>query len=362
MDHQQPLNIVILGLSLTSSWGNGHATTYRGLVLELNKAGHKVLFLERDQPWYAGNRDLPAPSYCETGIYQSLEELKREYKSDVKQADLVIVGSYVPDGIEVGEWVVKTATGITAFYDIDTPVTLAKLEQNECDYLNPPLISEYDLYLSFTGGSTLKYLEEEFHSPAARPLYCSVDPSLYFPGDQEKKWDLGYLGTYSEDRQPPLEELLLKPAKTWSEGHFVAAGPMYPDSVNWPENVERYEHLGPEKHRWFYNSQRFTLNITRKDMIRRGYSPSVRLFEAAACETPIISDYWEGLDSFFEPGKDLLISRSAEDTLRYITSMAEAERIEMGESARRKVLQNHTAAHRAKELTGYLEEVKILQT
>lgn len=360
--NDQQLNITILGLSITSSWGNGHATTYRGLVQELNRAGHKVLFLERDKPWYASNRDLPSPPYCETRLYDSADKLEKKYKERIQQSDLVIVGSYVPDGIAVGEWVVKTAQGVTAFYDIDTPVTLAKLEQKTCNYLSPQLIAAYDLYLSFTGGATLDYLEQKYHSPAARPLYCSVDPSAYYPDQQETQWDLGYLGTYSEDRQPPLEELLIEPARQWKQGRFVVAGPMYPESVIWPDNVRRYEHLEPEKHRWFYNSQRFTLNITRQDMIQRGYSPSVRLFEAAACGTPIISDYWEGLDQFFKPGEDILISRSAEDTLRYVSSMSDDERIAVGENARRKVMKNHTAAHRAEELVRYLDEVKIAET
>lgn len=358
----ESLNITILGLSITSSWGNGHATTYRGLVQELNKAGHKVLFLERDKPWYAGNRDLPNPSYCNTCLYHSPEGLKEKYENEIKGADLVIVGSYVPDGIAIGEWVTKTADGVTAFYDIDTPVTLAKLEENDCEYLSRDLIAAYDLYLSFTGGPTLNYLQQEYHSPAARPLYCSVDPAAYYPAEREIKWDLGYLGTYSEDRQPPLEKLLLKPAEKWQEGRYAVAGPMYPDSVQWPPNVQRYEHLAPEKHRWYYNSQRFTLNITRRDMIKRGYSPSVRLFEAAACGVPVISDYWEGLDQFFKPGEDILISRSAEDTLRYITSMTDDERRMIGKNARQKVLQNHTAAHRAEELVRYLDEVKVIQT
>jgi spore maturation protein CgeB len=347
------LRIVILGLSITSSWGNGHATTYRGLVRELTARGHDVLFLERDVPWYASNRDLPLPKYGSTALYLDLAELKRRFTAEVAEADVVIVGSYVPEGDEVGAWVTRTAHGLTAFYDIDTPVTLAKLARGEEEYLTPALIREYQLYLSFTGGPTLERLEEEFGSPMARPLYCSVDPKLYYPEATTLQWDLGYMGTYSDDRQPALTRLLIEPARAWAEGTFVVAGPQYPKTIRWPRNVRRVQHLPPERHRGFYNAQRFTLNLTRSDMIAAGFSPSVRLFEAAACGTPIISDYWDGLDTLFEPGTEILLARSREEVLESIRDIPDEERRAVGHRACLRVLAEHTAGHRAAELEGY---------
>ena len=355
------MKIVILGLSITSSWGNGHATTYRGLVRELVERGHDLLFLERDVPWYAGNRDLPEPPYGRTRLYRSLKELKARHASRVRDADMVVVGSYVPEGVAVGEWVVEQARGVKAFYDIDTPVTLAKLERGDMEYLSPALIPRYDLYLSFTGGPTLRRIERKYGSPMARPLYCSVDPTLYYPDRSarpgEYRWDLGYLGTYSDDRQPPLERLMLDAAREWKDGRFVVAGPQYPRTIDWPENTKRIEHLPPARHRGFYNRQRFTLNITRADMIRAGYSPSVRLFEAAACATPIISDYWKGLDTFFRFDEEILVSRSPEDTLGYLLDLPDEVRRAIGARARERVLSEHTAAHRAAELEAYAGEV-----
>src|SRR4051812_20180248 len=239
------MRIVILGLSITSSWGNGHATTYRGLVRELVRRGHDVLFLERDVPWYASNRDLPQPPYGRTELYSSLEDLKDRFTGAVRRADLVMVGSYVPQGVEVGAWVQNTARGVSAFYDIDTPVTLAKLARKDFEYLSPELIPGYALYLSFTGGPTLERIERELGSPAARPLYCSCDPELYTPQHREPLWDLGYLGTYSEDRQPVLNRLMLDAASALPSGRFVVAGPQYPASIQWPSNVSRVEHLAP---------------------------------------------------------------------------------------------------------------------
>ncbi|MBE4748102.1 glycosyltransferase [Corallococcus sp. ZKHCc1 1396] len=351
------MHVVFLGLSITSSWGNGHATTYRGLVRELERLGHDVLFLERDVPWYAAHRDTRGALPGRTELYSSLEDLRARFTSEVQRADLVVVGSYVPQGVEVGGWVQRTARGVTAFYDIDTPVTLAKLGRGDFEYLSPALVPGYRLYLSFTGGPTLQRIERELGSPAARPLYCSCDPELYAPRDGDVRWDLGYLGTYSDDRQPVLERLMLDAAEAWPEGRFVVAGPRYPEGVSWPPNVERMQHLAPPEHAAFYTAQRFTLNVTRADMVRAGYSPSVRLFEAAACGVPIISDDWEGLGTFFTPGRELFVSHGAEQTLRYLRELSEAERQEVGRRARERVLGGHTAAHRARTLEGYAREV-----
>ncbi len=353
------LSVTILGLSITSSWGNGHATTYRGLVRALSRRGHAVTFLERNLPWYADNRDLAAPPYARTHIYRGLADLRRRFAACVREADLVIVGSYVPDGIAVGEWVQETARGLTAFYDIDTPVTVAALERAQCSYLTPALVAGYDLYLSFTGGPILRRLARVHGARMARPFYCAVDPELYCPEGVRPRWDLGYLGTYSVDRQPKLAELLIEPARAWPEGRFVVAGPQYPRGIGWPENVRRIQHLAPNRHRRFFNGQRFTLNVTRADMVRAGWSPSVRLFEAAACATPIISDWWDGLDTLFVPDREILIARSRGDVARILRRTGEDERRAIGNAARERVLAAHTAAHRVRELERYFDQAFV---
>lgn len=353
----QPVRIAVLGLSITSSWGNGHATTYRSLVRELSARGHDVLFLERDVPWYRENRDLKRPPWGRTELYSSMEELKDRFSREVREADFVMVGSYVPEGARVAEWVLDTARGAAAFYDIDTPVTLSRLGKGCCEYLTPELISRFDLYLSFTGGPILEKIESEYGSPMARPLYCSVDTEFYRPDkERAEAWDIGYIGTYSADRQEALDSLLLEPARRL-EGSFIVAGPLYPDWIDWPANVRRIEHLPPDRHRSFYNSMKFTMNITRADMVRAGYSPSVRLFEAAACGTAVISDWWVGLDRFFSPGNEILISRSPEDTIRHLEETPEEEIWRIGERGRRRVLEGHTAVHRVDELEGYMAYV-----
>ena len=355
------VKIVILGLSVSSSWGNGHATTYRALIKGLSARGHSVLFLERDLPWYAENRDLPDLPYGTVRYYSGLEELKREFTTSVRSADAVIVGSFIPEGTAVGEWVISTSAGVTAFYDIDTPVTLAKLGNGDEQYLSKSLIPQYDLYLSFTGGPTLIRLERQFGAQMARALYCSVDPSLYYTKTCSQKWDLGYLGTYSEDRHSQLEALMLAPAREWSDGRMVVAGPMYPAEIAWPANVERTIHLPPREHCEFYNSQRFTLNITRACMRNAGYSPSVRLFEAAACGATVITDWWPGIETFFEPGAEILVARSSCEVLHLLRELPEFERRAIGTRARERVLSHHTAHHRAYELERYLREAGTLR-
>lgn len=350
-----PLDIVIIGLALRSSWGNGHATTYRALITALRRRGHRVLFLERDVPWYAGHQDLPAELSGDIAVYADLEDLGDCHGEAIAQADLVIVGSCVSDGIPIGDWVQETASGVVAFYDLDTPVTLASLARGDCPYLHPRQIPDYDIYLSFSGGRSLRTLEQHFGSPLALPLYGSVDPERYQPEAVEPFYDLGYMGTYSDDRQPVLERLLLQAARAWPQGRFVVAGPQYPGNVAWPANVERFEHWGPAAHPRFYNQQRYTLNVTRADMVAAGWSPSVRLFEAAACATPIACDPWEGLDTFFEPGREILIARSTHEVMQCVRDMPEDQRRAIGEAGRRRVLAEHTAAHRARTLERHFE-------
>lgn len=347
------MKLVVLGLTLSSSWGNGHATTYRALLRAFAARGHQVVFLERDAPWYASHRDLPEPGFCQLALYRDLEELRRHWAGAVERADAVIVGSYVPEGVEVGRWVQATARGVTAFYDIDTPVTLAKLAAGDHEYLSPEVIPGYGVYLSFTGGPTLRELERRYGSPAARALYCSVDEEAYRPTPTPHRWDLSYLGTYSPDRQPTLERLLLEPARRAPHLRFCVAGPQYPAGVDWPANVERLEHVPPAEHPAFYSASRFTLNVTRADMIAAGWSPSVRLFEAGACAAPLISDVWEGLETLFEPGREIVLAEAPDEVLAAL-AMPDAARDAMAEGARRRILCGHTAVHRAAELEAHL--------
>jgi spore maturation protein CgeB len=346
----KPLDIVILGLSLSSSWGNGHATTFRALLRGLHSEGHQVLFLERDVPWYANNRDLPQPDFCELAYYSDIDAMIATHGDRLQTADAVIIGSYVPAGVSLIDAILALQPNRLCFYDIDTPVTLAKLERGEEEYIARRQIPLLDTYFSFTGGPTLTHLEKQYGSPRARSLYCSVDADRYRATDAPLQWDLGYLGTYSPDRQPTLERLLIEPARQLPDMQFVVAGPQYPAEIDWPANVERIDHLPPSEHPSFYSRQRFTLNVTRADMIAAGWSPSVRLFEAGACATPIISDEWPGLTELLPDGEALIIARTTEDVVTALQTVTPQQRQSMAGAARTRVLHGHTGKARAAEL------------
>jgi spore maturation protein CgeB len=344
------MKVAILGLSITSAWGNGHATNYRALARALQRRGDQVTFLERDRPWYAQHRDLPDPSWCETHLYDSVPRLRRSFADAVADADLVIVGSFVPEGVEVARWVLDLARGAVAFYDIDTPITIEKLRAGDPEYLASELVERFDLYLSFTGGPALEILSDEFGARRPEAFYCFVDPDAYAPVDVPAQWALNYLGTYSAGRQPAVEALLLEPARARPDEQFALAGPMYPSEIAWPANVARIEHLTPADHPRFYSTTRFTLNVTRPEMRALGYSPSVRLFEAGACGAAIVSDSWPGLDTVFALGEEIVLTESCADVLRVLDETSDQERAAIGAAARRRVLAEHTADRRVDRL------------
>ncbi|ODN70109.1 CgeB family protein [Methylobrevis pamukkalensis] len=348
----EPLSIVILGLSLSSAWGNGHATTYRALVAGLAADGHRVLFLERDVPWYAAHRDFTSSDDCRLAFYDGLDDLRR-FLPEIRSANAVIVGSYVPEGREVIDLVLGARPALACFYDIDTPVTLAGLDAGETEFLAPAQIPPLDLYFSFAGGRSLRRLEEDFGARRALALYCSVDPARYASTGEAPVWDLGYLGTYSPDRQPKLEELMFEPARRCPQMRFIVAGARYPETTDWPANVAHVEHLAPEAHPSFYSRQRFTLNLTRADMVASGYAPSVRLFEAAACGTPVISDRWDGLDTLL-PEDAIFTAASADEVVAVLSEVTEARRRAVADAARTRILAGHTGTARARELVTHL--------
>lgn len=343
------LNIVILGLSLSSSWGNGHATTYRSLLRGLHAQGHRVLFLERTRAWYAAHCDLADPDFCTLAFYESLDDLRR-FDEAIANADVVLIGSYVPEGAAVIDQVAALKPRVFCYYDIDTPVTMAKLDAGDEEYLRRRQVPLFDIYFSFSGGPVLQRLEARYGARQAAVLYCSVDPFRYYPTGSADQWDLGYLGTYSPDRQPALERLLIEPARRLPDCKFVVAGSQFPENIEWPANVERIKHLPPAHHADFYTRQRFTLNVTRSDMVACGWSPSVRLFEAAACATPVISDRWDGLNDLLPDGEALLIADETADVVHALTGLAEDSRRSIARTARERVLGGHTGSARAGEL------------
>lgn len=354
------MKITIFGLTISSSWGNGHATPYRAILRALSRQGHKISFFEKDVPYYALRRDFTSCDFCDLFLYSSWEQIRPVAREIVADCDAVIFASYCPAGGRIIDDIIQIPGPAKLFYDLDTPVTLSKLRNSELDYLRRDQIPLFDMYLSFTGGRILDELVGRWRARQARPLYGCVDPEVHarVPAIEEFRCDLSYMGTYAADRQAKLEELFLAPARELSSRNFVLAGSMYPWDMRVPANVRRIEHVTPTDHPALYSSSRATLNITRNEMARFGYCPSGRFFEAAACSTPIISDWFDGLDTFFEVGPrtpELILASTSNDVIAAL-NRNDDELQEIAARGRRRTLAEHTGERRAEVLIRYIEE------
>jgi spore maturation protein CgeB len=356
------MKIVIFGLTISSSWGNGHATLWRGLCRALAKRGHRVVFFEKDVPYYAASRDFLEIPGGDLILYEDWDSVRVRAEMELKDADVTMVTSYCPDGISAGDLLLSAPHATRVFYDLDTPVTFTRLDAGEpISYISPRGLDEFDLVLSYTGGEALERLRRELGARRVAPLYGHVDPDVHRPVPSIHHYvsDLSYLGTYAADRQDTLQRLFINPAACRPDRRFLIGGAQYPEDFPWQPNIHFMRHLPPPEHPAFFSSSRLTLNITRQAMAKMGWCPSGRLFEAAACGTPILSDFWEGLDSFFEPGREILIARDTEDAVTAL-DLTDAELKRIGKASRERALEEHTSERRAKELEILLEDSSSL--
>lgn len=351
------MKLVIFGLSISSSWGNGHATLWRGLCRALHERGHRIIFFERDVPWYAGSRDLAQPEYCDLRLYARWEDVVDSASRELADTDAAIVTSYCPDGVAASEAVLVSRAAIRVFYDLDSPVTLARVRDGQpVEYIGPRGLRDFDLVLSYTGGPALAELRTRLGARRVEPLYGGVDPDVHRPVSANPAYmaDLSYLGTYAADRQNALTALFTEPARRLPQLRFLMGGALYPHEFPWSSNIFFVRHVPPPDHPAFYCSSRMTLNVTRPAMADMGYCPSGRLFEAAACGAPVLSDEWEGLDHFFTPGLQILTARVTEDAVDAL-ALEDGELKRISASARERALDEHTARHRAREMERLLE-------
>ena len=348
---------VVFGLSLSSSWGNGQVTTLRGLLGELTRRGERVRFYERDQPYYRRHRDAPDLAPIELVFYSDWEAAREEALASAAAADVVLFTSFCPQGARIQAECFARGRQPILFYDLDTPVTLAGLRAGEArilDYLLPAHVPEFRHYFSFSGGPILETLAREWGARGCRPLYLGVDPERFrrLPPRPEYRCRLGFAGTYAADRQAKLERYLLAPAARCPAGRFLLAGAQYPPR-QWPSNLVFFEHLSPSELPYFYSSCDWVLNLTRGEMCAAGYSPSARLFEAAACEAALLTDDWPGLEEFFRPGEEIQVLGS-DDRLDALLGASASRRRELGRRARARVLEQHSLAARAGQLLAAL--------
>ena len=346
------MHLVVFGLTVSSSWGNGHATLWRSLIKALLARGHTVTFYEKDVSYYAGARDLTElPHGGKLRLYNDLGEIEDEVRRALNEADLALCTSFCPDGRRACELILASRAELKAFYDLDTPVTLDALNSGSVAYLPEAGLADFDLVFSYTGGRALTELQTRLGARHVAPLYGSVDPDLYRPTAARPEYaaNLSYLGTYAADRQAALAELFLEPARQMPVERFLIGGAQYPEAFPWAANIAFVRHVPPPMHPAFFSSARATLNVTRRAMAEYGFCPSGRLFEAAACGATLLSDSWEGLDTFFTPGEELLQVSSAADVVRAL-SLSDAELRRIGQAARERTLAEHTGLHRVLEL------------
>ncbi len=352
------MKLVVFGLTVSSSWGNGHATLWRGLIRALERRGHDVVFFERDTPYYADHRDLTDLGEAGLILYPDWDSVRLKALGHLLDADVAMVTSYCPDARAAADLIADQGH-LAVFYDLDTPITLARIAAGEdVDYLPADGLARFDLVLSYTGGLALERLRSELGARRTAPLYGHVDPDRHRPAPPDARFacDLSYLGTYADDRQAALERLFVEPARARQQARFMLGGSGYPDAFPWTPNIWFVQHLPPAEHAPFFSSSRLTLNVTRRDMAALGWCPSGRLFEAAACGAPILSDAWAGLDSFFMPGDEILLAETPADVLAAL-DRDDANLRRIGRAARERVLDEHSSDHRAGQLLAMLAEV-----
>lgn len=351
------MKFVIFGLTVSSSWGNGHATLWRGLCKALGRRGHTIIFFERDVSYYAHHRDLTELSCGELILYPDWNSVLPLARMHLSDADVGMVTSYCPDGRRACELILESPVRVKSFYDLDTPVTLSRLDAGEdIPYLPGDGFGEFDLVLSYTGGAALRALQERLGARCVAPLYGSVDPEVHAPMPPRElfRGDISYLGTYAADRQQALAELFIEPARRLPERRFIIGGAQYPAEFPWTNNIYFVRHLPPPDHAAFYCSSRVTLNVTRQSMAEMGFCPSGRLFEAAACHTAIVSDCWDGLDEFFTAGEEILIARDTEEAAAAF-ELSDAELRRIASAGYEKAVAVHTADQRVLDLENALE-------
>jgi spore maturation protein CgeB len=357
------MKFAFFGSSLVSAYWNGAATYYRGIIRAMNERGHEITFYEPDAYDRQKNRDIDDPDWARIVVYQPSEADIFRVLQDAMDADIIVKTS----GVGVFDALLErevAALGkkdkFTIFWDVDAPATLDRVHQNEDDYFKA-LIPQFDLILTYGGGDPVKNAYTALGAKKCCPIYNALDPSTHHPVEKEARFeaDLVFLGNRLPDREKRVESFFLEVAAQMPDQKFILGGNGWQDKPM-TGNISYMGHVFTRDHNALNCSPKAILNISRDSMAKYGFSPATRVFEAAGAGACMITDYWEGIEFFFEPGKEILVARDGEEVKTILSSLTQERAVQIGQAALKKVLALHTYGHRAIELDRILKEESIL--
>jgi spore maturation protein CgeB len=352
------MNIAFFGSSLLSAYWNGAATYYRGITRALHARGHRITFYEPDAYDRQKHRDIEPPLWAKCIVYEATEESVLAQVERARSADLVVKAS----GVGVFDTLLERAIvelrseqTMVAFWDVDAPATLERLHSDRADSFRA-LVPRYDLILTYGGGARVVNAYLELGARECRPIYNALDPETHHPVPPRNHYraDLSFLGNRLPDREARVDQFFVGAAGRRPQRSFLLGGNGWHDK-RLPPNVRVNGHVVTSDHNAFYCSARLTLNISRESMARFGFSPATRVFEAAGAGACVITDPWEGIEEFFEPGREILIARDAEEVAAFLDRISAKEARDIGRSALWRALGEHTYAHRADEFERVFE-------
>jgi len=342
--------IAFFGSSIVSAYWNGAATYYRGIVKALAALGYEVTFYEPNIYERQQHRDIPDPDYCKVVVYESNETAICELFETAADAAILIKASGVgahDDFLEAAILEFKTDDNLVIFWDVDAPATLDRVNSNESDPFNR-LIPKYDFILTYGGGQPVIDAYKKKMAQNCIPVYNAFDEETHHPVEAESQYEgaLAFLGNRLPDREDRVEEFFLKVAVVLPERQFILGGSGWGDKPL-PENVHYVGHVYTSQHNAFNCTPMAVLNISRDSMAKYGFSPATRVFEAAGAGACIITDYWEGIDYFFEPGKEILVAENGASVMELLKELTPEKAKEIGEAAYKKAMSEHTYKNRA---------------
>ncbi|HEX8373451.1 MAG TPA: glycosyltransferase [Chthoniobacterales bacterium] len=352
------MNIGFFGSSLLSAYWNGAATYYRGMIRALHERGHRVTFFEPDAYERQSHRDLEPPDWAKVIVYENNPDAALAEVERARSMDLVIKASGVgvfDELLEAAVLELQTERTLVCFWDVDAPATLERVHQNPADPFRS-LISRYDAVLTYGGGSPVVDDYTFLGAKQCVPIYNALDPSTHFPVEKIDRFagDLSFLGNRLPDREQRVEEFFLNPALKLPERRFYLGGSGWGDK-SLPSNVTYLGHVYTADHNALYSSSLAVLNISRDSMARYGFSPATRVFEAAGAGACLITDAWEGIEQFFEPGDELLVARDGAEVSEILAELNPESAREIGRAAYRRAMADHTYAQRAEEFESVIE-------